>query len=91
MLWRALDREVVLTRYLLAALKKEKLRIHQWRDKEGTRDAVRVEIHDFLWSDATGLPSSSYTEPEVKTRAEDVFRHVYRAYPTIPSPIYAAA
>jgi type I restriction enzyme R subunit len=76
---------------LLAVLKKEKLRIHQWRDKEGTRDAVQVEIHDFLWSDATGLPSSSYSEPEVETRADDVFRHVYRVYPTLPSPIYAAA
>jgi type I restriction enzyme R subunit len=76
---------------LLAALKKEKLRIHAWRDKESTRDAVQVEIRNFLWSDETGLPSPSYSEPEVETRIEDVFRHVYRAYPVLPSPIYAAA
>jgi type I restriction enzyme R subunit len=76
---------------LLETLKKEKLRIHEWRDKESTRDAVRVEIRDFLWSDATGLPGTSYTEPEVDARSEDVFRHVYRVYPTLPSPIYAAA
>jgi type I restriction enzyme, R subunit len=29
-----------------------------------------------------------YTEEEVKERAEEIFRHVYRAYPTIPSPFY---
>jgi len=23
-------------------------------------------------------------------KAEDVFRHIYRAYPTVPSPYYAA-
>jgi type I restriction enzyme R subunit len=44
-----------------------------------------------LWSDATGLPDSSYTETEVDARSEDVFHHVYRVYPTVPSPIYAAA
>ena len=76
---------------LLASLKKEKLKIHAWRDKESTRDAVQVEIRNFLWSDETGLPSPSYSEPEVETRIEDVFRHVYRAYPVLPSPIYAAA
>ncbi len=29
-----------------------------------------------------------YTEEEVKERSEEIFRHVYRAYPTIPSPFY---
>lgn len=41
----------------------------------------RVVIRDFLWSDKTGLPVDAYTE-------EEVFRHVYRAYPTVPSPYY---
>jgi type I restriction enzyme R subunit len=76
---------------LLQTLKQEKLNIDHWRDKESTRDAVSVEIHDFLWSDNTGLPVSSYTEAEVETRTEEVFRHIYRVYPTLPSPIYAAA
>jgi type I restriction enzyme, R subunit len=73
---------------LLAALKGEKLRVDQWREKEATRDAVRVAIHDFLWSDQTGLPVNSYGEAEIEERTEDVFRHVYRAYPKIPSPYY---
>ncbi len=76
---------------LLATLKAEKLKIDHWRDKESTRDAVRTAIRDFLWSDKTGLPVNSYTEDEVGVKAEDVFRHVYRAYPTVPSPLYPAA
>ena len=36
-----------------------------------------------------GLPVESYTEEDVNEKAEEVFRHVYRAYPTLPSPFYA--
>ena len=76
---------------LLKTLKGEKLRIDHWRDKESSRDAVRVVIRDFLWSDRTGLPVDSYSETDVIAKTEDVFRHVYRVYPTIPSPYYAEA
>ncbi len=52
--------------------------------------AVRwAKIKDFLWSDETGLPVDKYGEAEVQERAEEVYRHVYRAYPEIPSPLYA--
>jgi type I restriction enzyme R subunit len=74
---------------LLKTLKAEKLRVDHWRDKEATRDAVRLAIKDFLWSDETGLPVDKYEEVEVQDRAEEVYRHVYRAYPEIPSPFYA--
>jgi len=76
---------------LLETLKAEKLRVDQWRDKESTRDAVRVAIQNFLWSDKTGLPVDSYTEDDVKTRSDEVFRHVFWAYPTVPSPYYESA
>ena len=75
---------------LLKTLKAEKLRVDQWRDKEASRDAVRVTIRDFLWDDATGLPES-YTDGEVTARSDEVFRHVFRAYPTLPSPCYETA
>ena len=65
--------------------------MNQWCDKEATRDAVRVAIHDFLWSDETGLPSDDYSQAEVKTKTDDVFRHVFRVYPTVPSPYYENA
>lgn len=75
---------------LLAKLKAEKLQVDQWRDKETTRDAVRTAIHDFLYSDDTGLPLERYDEQEVMGRAEEVYRHVYRVYPEVPSPFYGA-
>jgi hypothetical protein len=49
------------------------------------RDPVRQAIKDFLWSDQTGLPAD-YDQTEVEGRAEEVYRHVYRVSPTIPSP-----
>ena len=75
---------------LLSTLKDERLRVDQWRDKEGTRDAVRSAIFDFLYSDKTGLPTA-YSEDEIRDRSEKVFQHVFYAYPTVPSPIYPAS
>lgn len=76
---------------LLKTLKAGKLRVNQWCDKEATRDAVRVAIRNFLWSDETGLPSDDYSQAEVGTKTDDVFRHVFRVYPTVPSPYYENA
>ena len=76
---------------LLDTLKAGKLRGDQWRDKEATRGAVHVTIRDFLWSDETGLPDGAYSDEEVEARSDDVFRHVFRACPTLPSPYYAVA
>ncbi len=76
---------------LLKTLKAEKLRISRWQDKEATRDAVRQTILDFLWNDRSGLPVEDYTEAEVQIRADEVYRHVYRVYPTLPSPFYQMA
>jgi hypothetical protein len=74
---------------LLETLKAEKLRINHWRDKESTRDAVRLTIQDYLWSEQTGLPET-YSEEDVRDKTEAVFVHVFRAYPTVPSPYYAS-
>ena len=75
---------------LLERLKAEKLKIDHWRDRETTRDAVRIAIFDFLWNDETGLPVGSYSDEEITNKTEEVFRHVYWAYPRIPSPVYGA-
>ncbi len=73
---------------LLRTLKVGKLRVDQWRDKEATQSAVKVTIRDFLFADETGLPDGAYSDDDVMTRSEAVFAHVYRAYPTVPSPYY---
>ncbi len=76
---------------LLHMLKTSKLKVDHWQDKEATRDAVSLTIKDFLYSDETGLPVKSYTEPEVNAKSQDVYRHVFRTYPTVPSPVYSVA
>ena len=76
---------------LLEKLKAEKLRVDNWREKETTRDAVRVAIKDYLWDETIGLPVNSYAEEEVEEKSNDVFAHVFRVYPTVPSPYYAKA
>jgi len=73
---------------LLRTLKAERLRVHLWKDKEATRDSVKGCIRDFLYSDETGLPVGIYSTADVDTKADDVYRHVFRAYPTVPSPLY---
>ena len=83
-----IQRIKTVSKELLRTLKAEKLRVDQWRDKEATRSAVHVAIRDFLYSDATGLPAGAYSDEDVTTTTEAVFAHVYRAYPTVPSPFY---
>ncbi len=78
----------IVAQELLRTLKAEKLRVDQWREKEATRSALHVAIHDFLYSDDTGLPPGAYSDEEVMARSEDVFAHVFRAYPTLPSLLY---
>ncbi len=73
---------------LLETLKAEKLRIDHWREKEATRDAVRLTIRDFLWSEETGLPGS-YTDVDMKEKTDQIYIHIFRAYPVLPSPIYS--
>ncbi len=75
---------------LLEQLKTKIDQIDQWRDKEPTRDSIKVTIRDFLWAEETGLPVSSYSEEDVGIKAENVFAHVFRSYPLIPSPYYVA-
>lgn len=49
---------------------------------------MRLAIKDFLLSDETGLPVDRYDEDEVVTRADEVYRHVYRVYLLNPSPYH---
>jgi type I restriction enzyme, R subunit len=66
-------------RELLFELKSEKLRIDNWREKQATRDDVKVEIANFLWNERTGLPKS-YSEKEIGSKADEVYLHVFQQY-----------
>lgn len=76
---------------LLETLKAEKLKIDHWTEKEPSRDDVRKTIHDFLYDDKTGLPEKYYTEEDIKEKTNNLYLHIFRAYPFLPSPIYDEA
>jgi len=79
-------KKVVVT--LLQKVKSEIAKIDNWQDKESTRDTIRTDIHHFLYDDKTGLPEE-YGLDEIELLSERVYRHIYRAYPSVPSPIYS--
>ena len=62
-------------------------------ENDETRQRFEGMCHEVfrIWSDATGLPTGDYSEAEVKTKTDDLFRHVFRAYPTVSSPYYENA
>ena len=64
---------------LLSTLEDRKREIDDWRAKEATQDMIRQAIHDFLWSDETGLPAS-YTQDEIEEKSHQVFAYVYQHY-----------
>lgn len=74
---------------LLATLKARLAEISDWQATEVNRDSVRLTIHDYLYADATGLPVDNYDEEDVEMLSNEVYQHIWRAYPTLPSPVYA--
>ncbi|WP_428381404.1 hypothetical protein [Nevskia ramosa] len=50
-----------------------KPKMRDWKDKQATRDRMRTLIHDFLYSDATGLPVDFYGEGDVDQRSELIY------------------
>jgi type I restriction enzyme, R subunit len=73
---------------LLDTLKQEKLKIENWCEKETTRDAVRQTIYDFLFDEKTGLPTDQYEVDDIESITDEIYSHVYRVYPKLPSPVY---
>ena len=78
-----------IARSLLVKLKAEKLSVDHWREKQSTRDGVKKQIFDFLFSETTGLPAA-YSESEINEKTEVIYRHVFEVYPMLPSPYYRA-
>lgn len=72
---------------LLDYLKTHSLNIDNWREKEATRDAVKVNIRDFLYNETTGLPMS-YDETEIDQKADIVYAHIFDSYRNAQSSVY---
>lgn len=73
---------------LLEHVKSRIREYHNWKEQEGSRDSIKQTIRDYLYDDKTGLPVAEYTDDEVVKLAEEIYRHVYRVYPRVPSPYY---
>lgn len=65
---------------LLKTLKARLRKLYEWRDREPSRDEIKVLIRNFLWEESTGLPIDHYTPNDVELKTEAVFQHVYREY-----------
>ncbi|NJN82675.1 MAG: type I restriction endonuclease subunit R [Caldilineaceae bacterium] len=66
---------------LLVTLQKELDRVQAWWERSFSQNHIRVTIHDFLYSDLTGLPSS-YSEEEIQTKAKAVYAYLFSGYQT---------
>ena len=60
---------------LYRTLKEELARVHNFTERQGARDQIKVKIKDFLWDDKTGLPGS-FAPEEVDEKTEAVFQHL---------------
>jgi len=49
--------------------------IHDFAERQATRDQIRVTIRNYLWDDSRGLPGS-YEQSEVETKTEAVLAHL---------------
>ncbi|MCP4403141.1 MAG: DUF3387 domain-containing protein, partial [bacterium] len=72
---------------LLDYLKAYTLKLDNWSEKEATRDAVKVNIKNFLYSDTTGLPLS-YSEDEINRKADIIYAHIFDSYRDARSSVY---
>ncbi|MBN1698881.1 MAG: type I restriction endonuclease subunit R [Spirochaetales bacterium] len=88
---KTIDKLKAIAQSLLEALKEEKLKIDHWREKESTRDEVKVFIKDFLYAEETGLPVDDYEEKEVYRIADNVYEHVFRQYASATESVYGVA
>jgi type I restriction enzyme R subunit len=86
---KEIDQIKKVAKELLIKLKAEKLRVDNWREKQATRDAVRMAIYNFLWDEATGLPIDTYTPEEVETKTDLVYQHIFTRYSDAEHHVYA--
>lgn len=63
---------------LLEIIKAEIQKIDNFREKQTTRDKLKVLIKDFLWDENKGLPEC-YSQDEIEEKANEVFAYVYNS------------
>ena len=73
---------------LLESIQTELQRLENWRDKETTKAQVETSIYNYLYDEATGLPTESYDDQEIAELSKVIFLHLYRQSPATNYPIY---
>ncbi len=77
---------------LIDAIKAELNKLDNWAEKESTQAQVETFIHDYLYSDTTGLPDDAYNiDEEVEPISKVIFLHVYTQYSRKDQNPYAEA
>jgi len=76
------DRERVklIAAELLESLKREKLKVENWREKEATKAAVKTYIYNYLYDEKIGLPDPFYTPVDVQQKSDIAFDHIFMQY-----------
>lgn len=63
---------------LLTIIKAEIQKIDSFREKQATRDKLKVIIKDFLWDDQKGLPDS-YLPEDIDEKTDAIFTYIYNS------------
>ncbi|WP_224999428.1 type I restriction endonuclease subunit R [Cesiribacter sp. SM1] len=69
---------------LLDALKANKDRYNQWREKEATQADIKTFIRNYLWDEQKGLPES-FTPEEVEEKSNQLYGFIFDHYPDFGS------
>jgi type I restriction enzyme R subunit len=74
---------------LIEKIKAEIAKVDNWREKDTTRSQIQSLIYNYLYDDQIGLPLDVYNEEDVKTLAEELFKHIYVQYPDAMENVYS--
>jgi type I restriction enzyme R subunit len=77
------DRERIkkVSKDLLEALKANKERYNQWREKEASQADIRTFIYNYLWDENKGLPAS-FTPEEIQEKSNQLYGFIFDHYPS---------
>jgi type I restriction enzyme, R subunit len=84
------DRERIkkVAKELLDALKENKDKYNQWREKETSQADIRTFIYNYLWDEHKGLPES-FMPDEIKEKSNQLYGFIFDHYPSFGSTVAA--
>lgn len=78
-----------LSKDILSILKEEIKNMHQWREKEVTRDGIKSMIDTRLYDDNIGLPIGGFPDEKfIQPKVNRLFNHMYAKYESYDRNVY---